>query len=254
MVIYIDLIIILNFIIDLLLLISVSLLLKRHPKIIRIITASLIGSLSTIILFYFNNTYLLFSYKIIISILMIIIAFKYESFSYFKENIFWLYIISIILGGSLYLINNQVSLSKAGLIFKKNDYKLNICLLLIIGFLLILKFIKEQKKYYQTYSNYYNVSIYYNDVKIKGIGFLDTGNKLKDPYFNKPIILVNKDLIKEDVSYFLVPYDSLNNHNLLKVFKPKFIIVNKKIKKNILIGLSDINLNGIKIILNTEAI
>ena len=45
MVIYVDLIIIFNFLIDLLLLIGVSVILKRKPNIVRIIIASIFGSL-----------------------------------------------------------------------------------------------------------------------------------------------------------------------------------------------------------------
>lgn len=254
MTIYIDLVLILNFIIDFLLLISVDLLLKRHTKIKKIIIASLLGSISTIMLFYIHNNYLLLFYKFIISILMIIIAFKYNSFNYFKENLFWLYIISIILGGSIYLLNDQITLSNKGIVFSANGLKINALLLLIVGPIIIYKYIKAQKKYYMNYSNYYDVIIYYNDIKVSGTGFLDTGNKLVDPYFKKPIILVNSSLIKEDVKTFLVPYDSLNNHNLLKVFKPKYIMINNTKKKNLLVGLSDVEVNGVKIILNMEAI
>lgn len=41
---------------------------------------------------------------------------------------------------------------------------------------------------------------------------------------------------------------------MLKVFKPDKVIINDKSTKKVLIGLSDVNLNGIKIILNTEVI
>lgn len=254
MVIYIDLVLFLNFIIDLLLLISVDLLLKRNTKILRIFLAAFIGSVSTLGLFLFNNNIILFIFKIVISIIMVITAFKYESFNYFKDNIFWLYIISIILGGSIYLIDDQVTLTNQGFVFKNNGLEVNIIILLILIPLILYKYLKKQRNYHLEYSNYYDINIYYDDVRLKGTAFLDTGNKLFDPVFHYPIILVNEELLKKNINTFLVPYNSLNNHDLLKVFKPKKIVINNKSTKKVLIGLSNINLNGVKIIINTEVI
>lgn len=255
MTIYIDIILIINFIIDLLLLLSVSFLLKRRASLTRIIISSSIGSLSTLLLFVIHNNFLLLIYKLLISIIMIIITFKYNNFHYFKDNLIYLYIISIVLGGTIYLINNQISSINNGLIFTSNNLKINLFLLIIITPIIIYKYLKTTKNYQITYSNYYDIDIYYNDLCIKGTAFLDTGNNLKDPYFKRPIILINKELINEPVKTFLVPYSVVNNQKgLLEVFSPKKIIVNNKKCKKTLLGLSDININGIKIILNKEAL
>ena len=255
MTIYIDIILIINFIIDLLLLLSVSFLLKRRASLTRIIISSSIGSLSTLLLFVIHNNFLLLIYKLLISIIMIIITFKYNNFHYFKDNLIYLYIISIVLGGTIYLINNQISSINNGLIFTSNNLKINLFLLIIITPIIIYKYLKTTKNYQITYSNYYDIDIYYNDLCIKGTAFLDTGNNLKDPYFKRPIILINKELINEPVKTFLVPYSVVNNQKgLLEVFSPKKIIVNNKRCKKTLLGLSDININGIKIILNKEAL
>jgi len=254
LIIYIDLLILLNFIIDILLLISVDLLLKRKTKLFRIILAAFIGSISIFLLFYIYNNYLLLFYKFFISMLMVIIAFKYESFDYFKENLFWLYIISIIFGGSIYLLNNQITLTNQGIVFSESGFKINIILLMIIAPIIIYKYLKYQKSLTVNNSNLYDVDIYYKDNLISGTGFLDTGNKLIDPYFGRPIILVNKELIKLEIKSFFVPYKVINDNGLLEVFKPDKIAINKRVNKKVLIGLTDVNMNGIKIILNTEAI
>ncbi len=255
MTIYIDIILLINFIIDLLLLLSVSFLLKRRASITRIIISSSIGSLSTLLLFVIHNNFLLLIYKLLISIIMIIITFKYNNFHYFKDNLIYLYIISIILGGTIYLINNQISSINNGLIFTSNNLKINLFLLIIITPIIIYKYLITTKNYQITYSNYYDIDIYYNDLCIKGTAFLDTGNNLKDPYFKRPIILINKELINDPVKTFLVPYSVVNNQKgLLEVFSPKKIIINNKKCKKTLLGLSDVNINGIKIILNKEVL
>lgn len=254
MIIYIDLLIILNFFIDLILLMGTSTLLKRKASIKRICLGALVGSLSCLLLFYINNNYVLLLYKFIVSILMILIAFKYESFKYFKDNLVWLYILSIILGGAIYLLSDQITLSNKGLVFGGNGLKINLFMLIIISPFIIYKYVKESKNYQITYSNYYDISIYYDEYVLSGVGFLDTGNNLRDPFFNRPIILVDRNLIHDNISTFLVPYYTLNKSDLLDVFKPKKIIINNKTIKNVLIGLTNVNIDGIKIILNKEAI
>ena len=109
-IIYIDLIILINFIIDMLLLISVDMLLKRRAEFKNIIISALVGSISTLSLFYFKSGFVLMIFKLVISTLMVLIAFKYESFKYFKDNLVWLYVIGIILAGTIYLFNNQIVL------------------------------------------------------------------------------------------------------------------------------------------------
>lgn len=229
-------------------------LLKRKTSLKRIIIASLIGSVSTILLFFINDNITLILYKLIISIIMVIVAFKYESFKYFKDNLIWLYIISIILGGSIYLLNDSVSLSNKALVFDRNGLEFNLILLILITPFVVYKYVKQNENRMIVYSNYYDISIYYKDEIINEVGFLDTGNNLKDPFFNRPIILVNKELIKKKINTFLIPYYTVNNHSLLEVFKPNKIVINNRTIKNVLIGISDVNINGVKIILNKEAL
>lgn len=183
---------------------------------------------------------------------MVVFGFKYVNFNYFKDNLVYLYVLSIVLGGGIYLFNNSISFYNKGLMFEHNGIEINLILLLFISPIILYKYIKSEINYKITYSNYYDIDIYYNDKKVSGTGFLDTGNKLKDPYFHKPIILVNSSLIKDKVKTFLVPYYTVNNKDLLEVFSPKKIYVNKKKTKSALIGLTDVNYNGIKIILNKE--
>ena len=91
--------------------------------------------------------------------------------------------------------------------------------------------------------------------KVELNSFLDTGNKLVDPYTNKGIILVNFNKIKKLVkirSPIYVPFQSLNNTGLIKCIKPVSIEINGQVFKNYLIGLSEksFNIDGIDCILN----
>ena len=85
--------------------------------------------------------------------------------------------------------------------------------------------------------------------------FLDTGNKLIDPYKGRPIILIKKSLINtNNKKILLVPYNTLNNNDLLKCIVPtKIFIHNIGYKTNFLIGLMDgVNIEGVDCILNPK--
>ena len=249
MTIYIDLVIFINFLIDFNLLLALNILLKRRKKIKNILIGSFLGSLSIFILFVPLNSFTLFIFKIVVSILMILVTFGYKNFDTFKDNLTYLYVLSIILGGGLYLINNQLNYKNSGLTFITNDYSINLILILILTPTLLFLYIKEMKKIKLNYSKYYQIDIVFDSGLIKLTAFLDTGNKLVCPITKKPIILVEKKII-------YVPYSSLNNHNLLKCIKPKYIIIENKKIKNVLIGLSEekFQIPGINCILNERVI
>ena len=255
---YVDLIFLINIFFDFLLLLSVSLILKRNIKIYKIILGSLVGGISIFFLFLSITSLTLFFLKIIIAVFMILATFGFKDIKYFIKNISYLYLISIVLGGFLYLLNIEFSYKNNGLIFYHNGISINIIILLIVTPILLYLYIKEMKDYKVNYSKYYKVEIIFkNNKNIILNAFLDTGNNLIDPYKKRPVILVNYDAIKKYITNekeLLVPYNNINNEGLLRCIKPKKIIINNNEFNNILIGLSfnKIYIDGIECILNNN--
>ena len=227
---------------DIIIITSVSILLKRNTTYKRILISSLLGGLSSLMLFTSINRLLL---ELITIILMITIAFKYKNIRYFLTNILYTYILSILLGGLIYLFNSKVTL---------NIY-LNYLVIIILSIEVMTLYIKENKKIKNTYNNYYKVDIYFKDKeKISLIGFLDTGNNLYDPYKKRPIILVDKKYQKED-KFILVPYHTINGEGLLKCIKPEKVYIEKiGYKTNLLVAFSSSpsTINGVEVILHKE--
>ena len=91
MTVYIDLVCIINFIYDFLILLTVSFTLKRNRKIYYYILSSLIGVLSIFLLFLKINNIVLFLLKILISVVMVIVAFGYKSIKYTISNIIYFF-------------------------------------------------------------------------------------------------------------------------------------------------------------------
>jgi len=239
MIVYVDLIFFLNFLIDLLLLITISIVLKRRVKIRRLFLGALFGSISLIFLFLKISSFTLFLFKIIIALLMLIISLGYKNIRYTLTNLLYLYLISIIYGGFVYFLNIEFAYKNNGLIFYNDGLSFNFIIILLISPIIIYIYIKSNRNI-NNYSNYYNVSIYYKDKIIKLMGYLDTGNNLCDPYFKRPIIIINKDIIDfGNDKYLLVSYNTIESSNLLKCYKPDKVIINKKVFKKILIAISN---------------
>ncbi len=246
---YLDIIIFINFFLDYLLLLSVSILLKRRVNMYRIILGAFIGGLSILCLFYKINSIELFFIKFIISIFMILVSFGYKDIKYFISNVIYLYIISIFLGGGMYFINNSFSLKKKGIVFINNGYSINLIILVIISPIIIYIYNKQAKRLKNIYNNYYSVKIYCRDKYINVMGYMDTGNTLN--YNHKPVLLLDKRKnIFEIKNYLLIPYNTIDNYSVLKGFKPDKVLINNRLV-NCLIGLIDgVNFDGCDLILN----
>ena len=224
---YIDLFFIFNVIMDYIIIMSTSILLKRRTSYIRMILSSLIGGISSLVLFTSLNKIVI---EIISIVIMVLISFGYKDIRYLIKNILYMYILSTLLGGIIYLFNIKVS----------NSMFLTYLIIIVISIEVMILYIKENKKMRSIYNNYYKVDIYFKDrEKLSLIGFVDTGNNLYDPYKKRPVIIVPDKYIKED-KYILVPYHTVNGNGLLKCIKPDIIFIDGiGYKGNVLIGFSD---------------
>lgn len=253
--IYLDYVFFINFIFDFILLFTTKILLKRNVKIKRIILGSFIGTFSIFILFISMPSFIFFLSKMFFGLIMVIITFKFKDIKYTLNNFFYLMILSIILGGFLYFLNIEAGYEHVGLIFYKTGKTLDIFILLLLSILFFIIFTKKIKKYKNKISCYKTVKIFLNNKTYLLNGYIDTGNNLVDPYFNKPILIINKNIDIFSKRFIFVPYNSLNNKGILKCFIiDKVFIEDIGYLKNVLIAKSNdkLSLSGVDIILNNK--
>lgn len=256
---YVDLIIILNFFLDFLLLLGVSLILRKNARIYKMLLGALFGGISILSLFINMESFNLFLLKIIISILMILISFGFKNLKIFIRDITYLYLLSIILGGFLYLINDHLSYKKTGLIFFYNGFSINILIIILVSPILIFLYVKQVRKEKETLSKHYEVDITFLNGQIKHLtGFLDTGNNLYDPYKKRPVIIINKSMLGNyKPRCILVPCLTINKTSMIKCFRIKKLVVNgQKIEKECLVGISDNNfkMEGVDLLLHNKIV
>lgn len=233
--IYIDELILLNFIIDFLILKSTSKILKLNTTTLKIVLSSVFGEISILYLFINLNNIELTIFKLLIGIIMNLIAFGFDDIKEFIKNVIYFYMFSFFLGGALYYL-------KIESLVKYQYY-----LLLIPLIMNILKYFTYNLK--NIISLRHKVTIYLKNGKGLYLnGYMDTGNTLKDPYSNKNVIIINKDI---DENFFLVPYKTINNSSLIKCFKPKKVFIDGLgERKDIVVGISNKKFKGFNCLLN----
>lgn len=233
--IYIDELIILNFIIDFLILKTTSSILKLNTKTSRLIISSIAGEISLLYLFINFNNIELTLFKLSLGVIMNLISFGYINLKDFIKNLLYFYMFSFLLGGTLYYLKIE-SLVK---------YKYYLLLIPII--MNILKKLAYNLK--NIIKLRHKVTIYLKNGNILYLnGYMDTGNTLVEPYTNKNVIIINKD-IKE--KFFLVPFKTIENSSLLKCFKPKKVYIDGIGERNdIVVGVTNKKFNGFNCLLN----
>lgn len=239
--IYIDLFFLFNVVMDAIVITSVSILLKRRTSIYRILLSSLVGGICSLLMFLNINKIII---EIISVIVMVLISFGYKNIRYIVKNIFYMYILSVLLGGLLYLFNIRVT----------TNVLITYLIIIIISMEVMILYIKEMKKMKNNYNNYYDVDIVFKDgYKLSLIGFVDTGNNLYDPYKKRPIILLSDKYKRED-KFILVPYYTAGGDGLLKCIRINNIIVNGVCYKNVLVGFSNSPklIDGVDVILHKD--
>lgn len=247
MVVYWDLVALINFVFDFTLLLTVSVLLKRNVSKKRLILGSLVGEASMITLFVNMNGIAMNVFKIVLTIAMVICAFSYKDFKYTFYNAVYLYLTGIILGGFEYYLFNEFRVG--------GQFGVKYLIVLVASPIILIIYYKLSRTLKNNYNNRHSVRIVYEDNEFMGTGYLDSGNKLVSPINGKPIILVEKEyIVHHKLKLVPVPYNALNHHGLLFCFTPTSVEIDGRQVDNVLVGLSEVkfNIDGCNTLLNAR--
>lgn len=279
MTIYIDVVLIENLIMNYIILLATGLILKIKIKHIRLIIGSLLGAIYTIIGYMgILKIYSSFILKIILSIMIVYIAYYPQTLKKMWKELLFFYLTSFVFGGVafslIYIVKPQEIIMKNGLFLGTYPLK-TVILGAIVAFVIIItafKIIKSKisKKYLIC-----EITVEIEGKKIITKALIDTGNMLKEPITNTPVVVIEHTLLydvipKEILNHLeeiiggdfkeipeeiknkyvsklkLIPYSSLGKQNgmLLGIKAKKLIIVKgeekEKIEKeNIILGIYD---------------
>lgn len=210
MTIYIDVILIENLLMNYIILFATAVVLKLKVKHVRLILASLVGAIYTIISYVSGlRIYSNFLLKLILSIIIIYIAFNPQNLKKTLKFTLIFYLTSFVFGGAafalIYVVKPQELLKNNGLVLSSNSLKI-IFISAIIAFIVIIIGFKVVKNKISAKDMYCDIEIKLNNKKIETKAMIDTGNLLKEPITNTPVVVVEHTLL-----YECIPKEILNH-------------------------------------------
>ena len=226
--IYLDIVFIENVIMNYIILLATVIITKEKLNQIRIIISSIIGGIYAVSYYVTKfSTYITIPAKVILSIVMIYIAINPKSIKKMIKELIVFYLTSFAFGGCaiaiLYTIKPQNIINKKGSLI--GIYPIKVALIGgIIGFITIIIAFKLVKNKMSIKDLLCTIKIIDNGTEKKVKAFLDTGNFLKDPITNLPVIIVEKEKLID-----ILPREILENTN--KIISGEFEIKDKYISK-----------------------
>lgn len=195
--IYVDVIFIINFIMDILLLWIVRKILKYKNSIFRLLSGAAIGALGACILAVLqglNGLIQFLAAYVVICFAMIIVSFQFRNLAATLKAVAILYITTFFLGG---VLNSLYYHSMLGYYFTElihgrlfqNQNMAYFVLAVLVGTLAVKIFILTLKNLRSKELQTYETELTYGDKSVRIIGLLDTGNDLHDPIYGKPVII-----------------------------------------------------------------
>ena len=228
MTIYIDVVLIENLLMNYIILFATGTVLKIKIKYIRILLASLVGAIYTIIAYIlalkiYSNIFL----KFVLSLIIIYIAFNPKSVKKLFKFTLIFYLTSFVFGGAafalIYIVRPQEILRNNGLVLNSNSIKL-IFISAIVAFIIITIGFKVVKSKISARDMYCYIKIKLNDKEIEAKAMIDTGNFLKEPITNTPVVVVEHTLL-----YDCIPKEILNK--LENILGGDFSGISEKIRE-----------------------
>lgn len=210
MTIYIDIVFFENLIMNTIILIATGIILKQKLKWIRILIAGTLGAIYSIITYISSlQIYSNIILKIILSIIITYIAYNPQTVKQLWKTILIFYLTSFVFGGAafalIYIVKPQEILMKNGLFLGTYPLK-TVILAAIIAFIILITAFTIVKSKLNKKDMFCEIKVKLNNKLIETKAMIDTGNLLKEPITNTPVIILEHTLL-----YDCMPKEILNN-------------------------------------------
>lgn len=210
MTVYLDVVLMENLCMNYIILFATGYIMKIKMNQLRLVASSLLGGIYAVVAYLeILPIYSSFGMKIILSILMVYIAFHSKNIKNLCKQLVFFYLTSFAFGGCafalLYFIKPQNILMRNGVYV--GTYPIKIALLGgIVGFIITHIAFKIVKTKLRKKDMIYEIKIKIGEKKLDVKAMLDTGNLLKDPISGMPVVVVEKKQL-----YSLLPTKLLDN-------------------------------------------
>lgn len=258
-IIYIDVLFVVNFILDYIVLSITSVILchtatlPEYPGVhgnktiayIKRIFAAALGALWACVLLWFElfNPVWNFVTVMVIGPVMVLIIMGRTKIRRYLRGIGILYLVTFVLGGIMHVVYYYTSFGfLINVLISHEVYRSRLWMSLVgavVGYALIRWFVAFVFRQKIKKESYYVTIIEHDGKKIRLNALCDTGNGLFDPIYGEPVNVVEADAITElidsydKISFHLIPYSSIGQeHGLIPVVKlNKLVIIKDKERK-----------------------
>ncbi len=227
MVVFADIVFIENIIINYFLLVMTTKVMETNYKIKKAVLSASVGSCMAVIGLYDNFNFIYsFFFKLITALIMIIILFYKKKYILYLKGLVTFIFISFIVSGICIAIN-YLNYSSIHTTLESYSFR-KLILALIISYLFINRFfifIRDRKS---LSTLIFKTNIYYKDTMKTVTAFMDTGNELREPSTNLPVIIVEKNVFNEininNPNTYLIPYKGVDGETgNLTGFLPDYV-------------------------------
>ena len=232
---YVDVLLVVNLIVDFFLLKITFKLLKTDPKPIRVLISSGIGAVSSLYIFFpESGAFIDITVQLIISSLMMLSALGFKTLKYFLRSVAVFFTVTCVYGGIMTALW-QV-LKPKGMVINNSVVYFNISPLVLIlstvsGYFLYL-FLNKILALPSKTAKKCSLNLYALGKSVGLTGIIDTGNSITDVLSNSEIIIVDKAVAvsllgREDFSndplyatrYRTIPCETVMGRSLLEGFR-----------------------------------
>lgn len=273
---YIDVLIILNIFVNYFLLLETSFLSNEKTKRIRLLLASILGGIySLIILLPQMNVPISLLIKVVFSVSIIVAGFKIKNIKHFLRLFAIFFAVNFIYAGLMLAIwiifkPNGMQFNNGAIYFDINALMLTVMTILCY---LIVTLISKVSKRKAPEDKIVELSIKFENKLVTGKSLIDTGNSLCDTFSGAPVVVAEYNLIKNIIpkeidGYItkesdsfefelyenyksktrLIPFSSIGGQGLLKAFRADEVKIKTDSKeiiaKKIYIAVKDSNLSN----------
>ncbi len=194
---------VMNFAMDALVLLLVRQLSHPLVKVRRILLSAGFGATASVILFLWlpGLSWYQLCIHVVINPIMILFGFGKKNPKKFAENMFWAYVMTLLLGGVLNVAVFTLGQWRMFAVWALGGFGLS---------MIILQRIRECKQEWDSYE----ILLLTNQKTMLLAGFLDTGNLLTDPIMKKPVHIIQEELLKEALTKEQLPIRYIPFHSL----------------------------------------
>lgn len=199
-VIYADVLVVINIYITYFLLKSTALLAKEAPDRIRLLISALLGgTYSLTVLFQWDEQGFTVALRVVAALVFVFVAFGYKSLKRFVRLNFCFILCSFVFAGIMLAL--WYFFSPAGMYFNGSVVYFDVNVLtLVLLTIACYVFITVFEKIFKTrapVNTVFYCTVFHNGKEYRLKAFLDTGNRLKDYFTGKPVVIAERKVFED---------------------------------------------------------